>query len=261
MSQSPDVSSHTSIPKIRKRRTVFEILRLRFIAGLITIIPAAFTIWFILLLVGILDANVGRHIEPRIHDLLVVLGAPVTVAKPVTLGVSLILAFGVILIVGMMTRFLLIRRLITFGESLVTRIPFIRFFYLTPKEVISILTSDRDQVKRVVLIEYPRKDVWAFAYATSETIHQPDGQTMVAVFMPSTPNPTTGFMMLLPTDQVLDINMSTENAMRMIISGGILSPNHYHTKPFAGMTQTPDLPTPEPLTSELPPEIREQNEN
>ncbi len=235
---------------------MFEILRLRFIAGLITIIPAAFTIWFILLLVGILDANVGRHIEGRVTELLDVLGGPHTLAKPVTLGFSLALAVGVILIVGMMTRFLLIRRAIAFGERLLTRIPFIRFFYLTPKEVIRILTTERDQVKRVVLIEYPRQGVWAFAYATSESISEPDGKTMVAVFMPSTPNPTTGFMMLLPIDQVRDVNLSTEDAMRMIISGGILSPNHYHTVPFAGMTRTPDLPTPEPLTSDLPPEIR-----
>ncbi len=244
---NPDLG-HPDAPK----PSVWDILRRRFIGGLITIIPAGITIWAIALLMGLIDGLLGEHLRPLISEALQMVGWSEKFAGPLSIGISLLISVGFVICIGILTRFLLVRRLIHMGEGIVARIPLVRFFYATPKEVIKILTSKKDSVKRVVLIEYPRKDCWAFAYATSECIHMPDGKLMVSVFMPSTPNPTTGFLMLVPADQVLDINMSTEDAMRMIISGGILSPNHYYTAQFAGMRETPNLPPSEPLTSEIP---------
>lgn len=234
-------------------------MRRRLIAGLLTVIPAAFTIWVVRILVGILDSNLGKYIKPHVLGLLDVVGWPARLAEPITIGVSLFLALGFILIVGILTRFFVVRKLIHLGEQLVDKIPLVRFFYQTPKEVIKILTSQKDQVKRIVMVEWPRPGIWAFAYATGETIRSTDGQLMVSLFMPTTPNPTTGFLMLLPADQVLDVNISTEDAMRVIMSGGILLPNHFHTARFAGLTKKPDLPPGEPLTSDVPPELKDAN--
>lgn len=235
---------------------MLDVMRRRFIAGLFTIIPAAFTIWIIRILLGILDANLGKHIKKFVVQLLEWGGWPMHLAEPITIGVSLVLALGFILLVGVLMRFFVVRRLIHLGEQLVAKIPLIRFFYQTPKEVIKILTTQKGQLKRIVMVEWPRPGLWALAYATGETIDGRTGSPMVTLFMPTTPNPTTGFLMIVSPSQVLDINIGTEDAMRVIMSGGILLPNHYHTAPFAGLTKKPDLPPGEPLTSEAPPELR-----
>lgn len=78
---------------------------------------------------------------------------------------------------------------------------------------------------------------------------------MVLVFLPTTPNPTSGFLLMIPMEDVHDINLSVESGIRLIISGGILAPNNIHTCPFVGLDSEPDLPPTEPLTSEIPPEL------
>ena len=232
-----------------------EILRRRFLAGLITIIPALFTIWIVSVSIRLLNRTLGNRLRPQVISFLDALNLPAQMAGGLTIAMTLCIMALFVLCVGILTRFLLIRRLIGVGENLVNRIPLIRFFYQTPKEVINILTTRKREIKRLVLIEYPRPGVWAFAYVTGETINQTDDTPMVSVFMPSTPNPTTGFFMLVPASEVRDVNIPMEDAVRMIISAGILSPNHYHTAPFCGIGSTPDLPPPEPLTTEPPPEF------
>jgi uncharacterized membrane protein len=119
------------------------------------------------------------------------------------------------------------------------------------------MTSNRESVKRPVLIEYPRRDIWCLGYATGEIVMKPNGEPLVTVFLPTTPNPTSGFLLLVPMKDVWDLNMSVENAVRMIISGGILSPDNFHVAPFRGLHVAPDLPTPAPLTTGLPAELVE----
>lgn len=240
--------------KVAHRSSIWEIARRRFITGLITIIPALVTIWAVQFLVGILDNLIGAHVRGPVQDILrAVLGVEqvsTNLVNGVTIGVSLILAIVVIILIGVLSRFIFVRRMIRIGEGIVERIPLVRFFYVTPREVLRTLTTTRKSAKRVVMIEYPRKGIWCIAYATSEIRHHPSGRLLVTVFLPTTPNPTSGFLLMVPAEDVLDINMSTEDAVRFIISGGILSPNNMHTTTFVGFERRPNLPPPEPLTTE-----------
>ncbi len=240
----------------RRRATLLEFLRRRFLAGLITLIPTLITVYAVILLMSGITYVFGDLVRPLVQTSFETWGwdrkwvqdyvVPVTTAT-----ISLIVAFAIIVLVGELTRWFLVRKLINIGETILERIPLIRFFYRTPKEVIKLLTQKRQSAKRVVLVEYPRTGVWALAYATGEIMHEPDGQLYITVFMPSTPNPTTGFLMLLPAEQVRDFNVTTEDSFRMIISGGILSPDKMTTRVFSGLETLPDLPPPEPLTSDL----------
>lgn len=219
---------------------MFEIVQRRFFTGLITVVPAVITIWAIHLLVGLLDWLLADRIRPIIADLFLILGWPRVLVGTATLGMSLVLTLGLIVMVGTISKLYMGRRLIRLGESIVERIPIVRLFYVTPKEVLRILTNSQSaNTKRVVLIEFPRPGVWALAYATGEMIHDNDGCRFITVFMPSTPNPTTGFLMLLPEDQVRDYNLTTEASVRMVISGGILTPSSYRSAPFAGLSSPP----------------------
>jgi uncharacterized membrane protein len=158
------------------------------------------------------------------------------------------LALVVIMAVGYLSTFFFIRRIILIGEGIVTRVPFIKFFYATPKEVLNTLTMPKnDSRKRVVMIEYPRKGIWGFAFATGEINRNPDGARLIAVFLPTTPNPTSGFLLYLPEHDVLDTNISVEDGARLIISGGILSPTDVHTQKFTGLDNPPELPPLGPL--------------
>ncbi|MDK2972661.1 MAG: hypothetical protein PWP23_2416 [Candidatus Sumerlaeota bacterium] len=229
-----------------------DLLRGRFITGLITIIPAAVTIWVIALMVELLNRNVGALIRPFVQEYLEFLGWPGAMAGPLTIGISLGLTLLFIMAAGILSRFFFIRRVIRMGEDIVERIPLIRFFYITPREVLRTLTANRTASKRVVMIEYPRKGVWCVAYATGELFHQPAGHHVVTVFLPTTPNPTSGFLLMVDKDDVYDVNLGTEDAVRFIISGGILAPDNLHMAPFNGLQNKPNLPPPEPLTTHLP---------
>lgn len=254
----PDDAGTRAVPHPRPGK--IEVLRSRFIAGLITVIPAMITIWAIMIMADLLNSNVGTLIDPIVRAFLDLVGWPLRLAAPLTISVSLFLTLLFILAVGVLSRFFLVRRLIRLGERIVERIPLVRFFYVTPREVLRTLTAKRDSVKRVVALEYPRRGIWCIAYATGEIHLQPGNRKIVTVFLPTTPNPTSGFLLMVPAEDVHDINLTTEDAVRFIISGGILSPNSMHTAPFNGLETPPKLPPPEPLTVHLPNARSEEEE-
>ncbi len=257
MSPTPQSSSDSPEHRTpeRRRPTLFEFVRRRFFAGLITLIPLLVTIYAISLLMGVITWMFGESVRPIVENSFELWGwerkwVQTYVVPVATATLSLLIATAFIVAVGELTRWFVVRKLIHTGERILERIPLIRFFYRTPKEVIKLLTENRSSAKRVVLVEYPRHGVWALAYATGEILHEPDGQLYVTVFMPTTPNPTTGFLMLVPAEQVRDFNVTAEDSFRMIISGGILSPNRMTTQVFSGMDTLPNLPPPVPLTAD-----------
>lgn len=232
------------------RGSHWDWIRNRIAAGLIMIVPGAFTFWVVWQLVLLLDRSLGDLVRPPVETWLELLGWPRHLAGPLTIGLSFMVALLTILAAGILSRFLIVRRAIKIGEEFVDRIPLVRFFYMTPREVLRTLSASKKTIKRVVMIEYPRRGLWCVAYATGEMVHQPDGRSTVSVFLPTTPNPTSGFLLMVPAEDVYDINMTTEDAVRFIISGGILSPRNVHMAPFAGLNRKPVLPPPEPLTTD-----------
>lgn len=228
----------TPAPKPPRHRTLSQRARGWFLAGILVIVPALAAIWAVTLILNLADRWFGPAVEEALRMVLPADREWVERVPFLVKSVSLLIALGVVMAVGWMSTFLFVRKAIAIGEDIVSRIPVVKFFYHTPKEVIRTLTSAKSQTfKRVVLIEWPRPGVWCLAFATAEvTVRRgATAETEVAVFMPSTPNPTTGFMMLLRPEEVLDTAIEVEDGVRMIMSGGLLSPAAIDTRPWSGL--------------------------
>jgi len=203
-------------------------LRRYFIAGLLVWLPVGATILVFSLLL-------------RLANGLLLLMPPAL--RPETLlgieipGLGAILALIVLVITGMLAANLLGRRLVKTYESVLERIPFVRTVYGVVKHFAEVVFSDSTtSFKKVLLIEYPRKNLYSLAFQTSEDpaeVHAVTGEPIVAVFLPTTPNPTSGFMLFVPTRSVIELDMSVEEALKMIISLGVVVPNWHPAHPHA----------------------------
>lgn len=203
-------------------------LRRYFIAGLLVWLPVGATILVFTLLLRLTNG------------LLLLL--PLSWRPEELLGFSIpglgaIIALIVLVITGMLGANLLGRRLVKFYESLLERIPFVRTVYGVVKHFAEVVFSDSTtSFKKVLLIEYPRENLYSLAFQTSEDpaeVHAVTGEPIVAVFLPTTPNPTSGFMLFVPTRSVVELDMSVEEALKMIISLGVVVPDWHPLHPDA----------------------------
>ncbi|HEU4617526.1 MAG TPA: DUF502 domain-containing protein [Gammaproteobacteria bacterium] len=139
-----------------------------------------------------------------------------------------ILAFVVLLVTGILAANFIGRQLVSWYESLLARIPFVRSVYGAVKNFTEVVFSDTDSsFKRVLLVEWPREGIYSIAFQTSENAREVQakaGETIVTVFVPTTPNPTSGFIVFLPRSQVTELEMSVEDALKMIVSLGVVVP-------------------------------------
>ncbi|HCP01660.1 MAG TPA: hypothetical protein DIT35_09225, partial [Rhodospirillaceae bacterium] len=143
-------------------------------------------------------------------------------------GVGLIVLIISLIIIGALTRMLLGRTLVRLGESLVNRMPVVRSVYGATKQVVeTVLKSQSDAFRQVVLFEYPRRGSWAIGFVTGQTKGEVQNLTnddVVNVFLPTTPNPTSGYLLFLPRREIIPLSMTVEEGIKMIISGGIVTP-------------------------------------
>jgi len=144
-------------------------------------------------------------------------------------GLGFVIVLLLILITGILASNLIGRRIISLGEGLMNRLPLIRRVYSAIKEVSSVLLTEKNNAfQRVVLIRYPHRDAYALAFVTREGIdyfNQAVNEDLINVFIPTTPNPTSGFLLMLPKRDVLELDIPVEEAMKMVISGGAFAPN------------------------------------
>lgn len=218
-------------------------LKNRFLAGLLVLVPVMVAIWALRVMLDLASRYFGpsvsrllRHYVPEGSFILNLTGPIVTV-------VSVLLALLVVLAVGYLTTFLAVRKLIHIGESIVQRIPVVKFFYNTPKEVMTTLMAPTTtKEKRVVFVQFPRAGAWSLAFATDEIRDTCGMAKLVAVFMPTAPNPTTGFLVYMDPEEVRECALTVEQAARLILSGGILSPDSIPTRPYMGMAVPPMTP-------------------
>ena len=124
---------------------------------------------------------------------------------------------------------LLGRRLVAFWESLLARIPLVRTLYSAVKQIMeAVLATDAKSFRKVLLVEYPRKGVWSLAFMTSDDLGEVQDKTIanvISVFIPTTPNPTSGFVLMVPESDVIELDMAVEEGLKMIISMGVVVPN------------------------------------
>jgi len=216
-----------------------------FFTGIIVIAPLGVTMWLLywiarfivrFLHVSLLPVEMVQYLPGPIWVRAIVSAVFQFGNFMVGLGITLLLT----IIVGALVRTYLGRRLFAFSESLIERIPFIRSVYNAVKQLMEAIFLAREgkSFKRVVLIEYPRKGVWAIGFVTSETRGKVGDKfkdkTMLNVFMPSTPNPTTGFYMVLPKEDTIEMDLTAEQAFRLIISGGLAAPEAEDSTAAAG---------------------------
>jgi uncharacterized membrane protein len=197
-------------------------LRNVFITGLLITLPIALT-WFILqFLFKNLDA-----LSPVFTNILIQLGAPFPVGYRIPfLGVFITLL--IVLMVGWLTTSFFGKKVFQLGETLVEKIPFVRRIYTGTKQVvISIAQADTTTFSKVVLIEFPRRGLLAIGFVTGESrgeVQELTRENMLNVFVPTMPNPTSGFLVFSPPEELTEVSMTIEEGIKYVVSGGIITP-------------------------------------
>ena len=210
-------------------RSVFQRIRQDLkndlIAGLLVVIPLATTIWLTITIARwVIDflTKIPKQINPfdGLHPILVGL---------LNFLVGLAVPLLSILVIGLMARNIAGRWLLDIGERILQAIPFAGSVYRTLKQLLeTILRDSNEKFRRVVLVEYPRRGIWAIAFVTgtvSSEIQPQMKESMLSLFIPTTPNPTSGWYAIVPEEDIVNISMSVEDAFKVLISGGIVNPS------------------------------------
>ena len=194
-------------------------MRKYLIAGLLVWMPLGVTFLVIRAIVGLLDSTLLLLPEGYHPDQLLGIHIP---------GIGVLLAIILVLVTGMIVANFLGKRIILFWEQLLAKIPLVRSLYAAIKQIMeAVLSTDAQSFRKVLLIEYPRKGLWSLAFMTSENlgeVQSKTAKTVISVFIPTTPNPTSGFIIMVPSDDVVELNMSVEDGLKMIISLGVAVP-------------------------------------
>jgi len=210
------------------RRGFFAGLRSSFLTGLIVIAPIGITIWLIWTLAGWIDGWVLPLIPNAYNPALLLRDHTGLTVDIRGIGVVTFLVFTVL--VGWIAKGIIGRSLIRWAESLVLSIPVIRSLYSGVKQIAeTILQQGQQNFDKACLIEYPRQGIWAIGFisttAKGEIARRHGPEAMVSVFVPTTPNPTSGFLLFLPKKDVIVLDMAVEDAAKLIISAGLVYPD------------------------------------
>ena len=205
-------------------------LRNSFLTGLVVIAPVALTIWLIWSVIGWIDGFVLPFLPSLYHpdNILNTLFGQDVAINIRGLGVVVFLLFTTF--VGWIAKGFLGRSLIRFGENLVRRMPVVRSIYSGVKQIAETVFAQSDRsFEKACLIEYPRKGIWAIGFistdAKGEVKYKVKAQSdLLSVFVPTTPNPTSGFMLFFPRSDVIELDMSIEDAAKLVISAGLVYP-------------------------------------
>ncbi len=205
----------------RKKPSLFSRLRSNFLTGLVIVLPIALTIWLVVAFIGFVDSRV-LPLVPEAYKPATYTGAEVR-----GYGVVVFLVFTTF--IGAMTKGIFGRQLLRYGESLVDRMPIVRSIYNGVKQIVeTVLSQSNSSFEKACLIEYPRKGLWAIAFVSTQTrgelVDKAGVGDMFSVFLPTTPNPTSGFLLFVPREDVVFLDMDVEAAAKLVISAGLVMP-------------------------------------
>ncbi len=210
--------------RARPRRSgLFSRLRGSFLTGLIVVAPVALTIWLLWTVVGWIDAFVLPLVPQRMR--------PEQYIGINLRGVGVIFFLVFTVVIGWVAKGVIGRAVIGWGESLVDRTPIVRSIYGGAKQIAETVFAQSDtSFDTACLIEYPRRGAWAIAFISTEAkgeiaARNTTGEAMLSIFVPTTPNPTSGFLLFLPESDVVRLDMSVEDAAKLVISAGLVYPN------------------------------------
>ncbi len=190
-----------------------------FLAGLLVFLPVVITLWFLGWVIGLLDGVLdvlpaGVHPNSYLPFAIPGLGALVTVT--------------LILFLGILTRGVATRRFLAAWENIFVKIPIFRGVYTAVQKLVQTFLGQSQNSRQVVMIEYPRKGIYTVGFAMGRAwreLERTQDTQLVNVFIPTTPNPTSGFYLLVPTTEISPLDMTMEEALKLITSGGLITPN------------------------------------
>jgi uncharacterized membrane protein len=212
-------------PPVGRRTTLGLLKRLRayFLAGVIIVAPISLTIYIVLAVIQFFDAAVTALIPARYNP---------NQFLPFNLpGLGLVLVLSGLTLIGMLTANFLGRAVMRLGESIVNRMPVVRNLYSTLKQIFeTVFAQTSRSFREVVLVEYPRRGIWVIGFVTGRTtgeVQESRPEDLINVFLPTTPNPTSGFLLFIPREDLITLDMTIEQGIKMVISGGIVTPESF----------------------------------
>ena len=197
--------------KKSKKKSLSLTIRNYFITGVVVLIPIGFTLYLSKILIGVSSKLIPKNLNPNYY-------LPFDIP-----GIEILISFILITIVGGLSLSFFGRRILKLIDDLFKKIPFLRTVYSAIVQMTETFSKKDDNKKSVVLIEYPRKGVWAVGFATKENkgeMAEKTNKKLINVFVPTTPNPTSGFLLMFPIDDVIFLNMNFEEASKFIVSAG-----------------------------------------
>ena len=199
-----------------KKRSIFTRVRNYFIAGIVVLIPIGITLYITLFLVSVSSKILPKEINPN-HYL------PYNIP-----GLEIIISIVLITLIGWLSLSFLGKRLLNLFNGILKKIPILRTIYSAIGQMTASFTKNDKNEKNVVLVEYPRKGSWAVGFATKENtgeIKNKVKKDLINVFVPTTPNPTSGFLLMFPKEDVIYLDLTFEEASKFIVSAGTSNPD------------------------------------
>ena len=203
-----------SKPNIKK--SIFSSIRNNFIAGIVVLIPIGITLYLTLFIIRVSGKIIPKEINPNNY-------LPFNIP-----GVEIIIALFVITFIGWLSLSFLGKKFFEFFNNVLKKIPILRTIYSAIGQMTETFTKSDNKQKSVILLEYPRKGIWAVGFATKENegiIKNKIGEEVINVFVPTTPNPTSGFLLMVPKKEIIYLDVSFEQASKFIVSAGTTNIN------------------------------------
>jgi uncharacterized membrane protein len=210
-------------------------LRSYFVTGLLIWVPLAITFWVLSLIVGMMDQSLAWLPGRWQSEALLGMRVP---------GLGVLLTLAVIFVTGFLATNFVGARMVLAWEALLQRIPIVRTIYSSVKQVSDTLFSSSGQAfRKAVLVQYPRTGSWTIAFQTGTPVQEVLSKVsphMISVYVPTTPNPTSGFFLMMPRTDVIELSMSVDEALKYVISMGVVGPGAAPDAPEAAKTQIKD---------------------
>ena len=203
------------MPKSERKRSILAKIRNYFIAGIVVLIPIGITVYLTIFIISISSKILPKEINPN-HYL------PYNIP-----GVEIIISIILITLIGWLSLSFIGKKMLDIFNNILKKIPILRTIYSAIGQMTETFTSTDKERKNVVLVEYPRKGSWAVGFATKENFGEMSDKTkknLINVFVPTTPNPTSGFLLMIPKDELIYLDLTFEEASKFIVSAGTSNP-------------------------------------
>ena len=204
------------------KRSFLTKIRAYFITGILVVAPITITAWLTIAIINFIDTRIERLIPPQYNP---------EQYLPFSLpGLGVVMMILGLIIIGMLATNFLGRYFVRLGETVLDRLPIIRSLYSATKQIFeTVFANQSEAFREVVMIEYPRKNSWVIGFLTGRSkgeVQQKTGDDTMNIFVPTTPNPTSGFLLFVPEKDVIRMDMTVEEGIKLVVSAGIVTPEH-----------------------------------